>query len=335
MTQQITWTEDDVQRLLQHPAALLDDTEWRHAIGAVGGIETVYGQLRAFPLKDKQQALLDILTTYPGASVDAYCNLLHVHPATFHRHQRTLFRSLATFLNALDPARDAPPEPRLSRSTRPLHQLRTPVADFVGRAAETAQLLTTLRTAAPERPAPALGAIHGMGGVGKTELAAWIAQQLIDHFPDAQLLVSLHGTRETPLTPVQGLQTILQVLTRENNLPSDVESLEALYRSCLHGKRVLVVLDDVRDPAHVYPWIPPAGSALLVTSRQRFVLPGMVHVHLEDLPVDQGPALVQQICPRLRGDEAQALARVCGTLPLALRTSASIRAQNTALPVET
>jgi tetratricopeptide (TPR) repeat protein len=335
MTHRLIWNEDDVQRLLQHPAELLNDTQWRLAISAVGGIETVYDHLRTFPLKDKQQALLEILTTYPGASVDMYCNLLHVHPATFHRHQRTLFRSLATFLNSMNPAGDAQPASRLPRSARALHQLRTPAADFIGREAETTQLLAALRTAAPDRPAPALGAIHGMGGVGKTELATWIAQQLIDHFPDAQLLVSLHGTRETPITPVQGLQTIIQVLTRESTLPGDLESLEALYRSCLHGKRVLVLVDDVRDPAHVYPWIPPAGSALLVTSRQRFVLPGMVHVQLGDLPADQSTALAQQICPRLGVDEAQTLARACGGLPLALRTSASILANNPALPVAT
>src|SRR5689334_7614038 len=67
-----------------------------------------------------------------------------------------------------------------------LHQLRAPAGDFVGRAAEIAQMVQALSAGAA-----AIGCVRGMAGVGKTELAYTAAQRLGAAFPDAQLLVDL------------------------------------------------------------------------------------------------------------------------------------------------
>jgi hypothetical protein len=93
----------------------------------------------------------------------------------------------------------------------------------------------------------------------------------------------------------------------------------------LSGKRALILADDAKDAAQVRRLLPPAGCALLVTSRNRFSLPGMAAIYLGMLPPDEAEKLLLKICPRI-GAHAGELAKLCGYLPLALRVSAGVLA---------
>lgn len=53
-----------------------------------------------------------------------------------------------------------------------LHQLRAPVADFVGREEEIGRLMQALRKAASSNTVAISGA-RGLGGMGKTQLAPY------------------------------------------------------------------------------------------------------------------------------------------------------------------
>ena len=55
-----------------------------------------------------------------------------------------------------------------------LHQLRAPVADFVGREEDVRELVASLSGGSAERSALISG-VRGMGGLGKTELAYAVA----------------------------------------------------------------------------------------------------------------------------------------------------------------
>jgi tetratricopeptide (TPR) repeat protein len=170
-----------------------------------------------------------------------------------------------------------------------------------------------------------------MGGIGKTELAYLLAHHLHTTLPDAQLVLNLRGSSAAPLSPIQALQIIIRALEPEARLGADLETLQARYRSVLHGQRVLLIADDASDAAQVRPLLPPQGCVLLVTSRVRFTLPGMLAVDLEVLAEDEAVALLRALCERLGEADAQALARACGYLPLALRISGSILQINPAL----
>lgn len=213
-----------------------------------------------------------------------------------------------------------------------LYQLRAPVADFVGRSQEVDQLVRALRKASEGGAAAAISGVRGMGGVGKTELAYRVAQELATAFPDGQLLVELRGASDSALTPEQALQTCIHAFEPETKLPDDLPALTALYRAKLAGKRVIVLADDAKDAAQVRPLLPPTSCALLVTSRNRFVLPGMISVDLGMLAPADAEVLLLDICPRI-GEHAPELAKLCGYLPLALRVTASLLANNDARSV--
>ncbi|XSG75287.1 tetratricopeptide repeat protein [Herpetosiphon llansteffanensis] len=323
----MVWNERAVQDVLHRPERLLSHTSWRQTIQQQGGLSAFYQQLQQLPLEANQQAVLQVLTTYPGAPVETYCSLLNVHKATYHRHQKALIQHLTTVLNGDQPLAAAP------TSAPALHQLRPMLADFVGRSAELKQVTYALDVARTAARGAVISGIQGMGGVGKTELAIYLAHQLIPHFPDAQLVLNLYGSREQPLTVEQALGTIISQFAPNAKLPEQREQLLAKYHELLTGKRVLILADDARDLAHVQDLTPPTGNCLLVTSRLRFAMPMMAQLHLTELQEPDAVALLQQICPRLDASTAQQLAAACGYLPLALRISASILAANPELAV--
>ncbi|KPL81264.1 tetratricopeptide repeat protein [Herpetosiphon geysericola] len=322
------WNERVVQDVLQRPERLLSHTNWRQTIQQHGGLSAFYQQLQQLPLEANQQAVLTVLTTYPGAPVETYCSLLNIHKATYHRHQKALIQHLTNVLNGAQLLAAAPtPAPNL-------HQLRPILADFVGRTAELKQVSYALDVARTAARGAVISGIQGMGGVGKTELAIYLAHQLIPHFPDAQLVLNLYGSREQPLTVEQALGSVISQFQPNAKLPEQRDQLLAQYQELLTGKRVLILADDARDLAHVQDLTPPTGNCLLVTSRLRFVMPLMAQLQVTELAAADAIALLQQICARLDAGNAQQLAAACGYLPLALRISASILADNPALAID-
>ena len=212
---------------------------------------------------------------------------------------------------------------------RALHQIPAPLADFTGREAELRELLSAI-----EQGGATISGLQGMGGVGKTALAFKVAAELEDRYPDAQIYLDLHGASEQqPLSPADAMAHVVRAFEPAAQLPNDEAALAPLYRSTLHGKRVLLLMDNASGADQVEPLIPPPGSALLVTSRQRFTLPGFFARDLDTLPPDDARALLLAIAPRI-GGQADAIARLCGHLPQALRLAASALAERRDLAVE-
>jgi len=201
------------------------------------------------------------------------------------------------------------------------HQLRAPVGDFVGREKEIGELLKTLRGGA----SAAISGISGMGGIGKTELAFYVADRLRDAYPDAQLVLDMRGTDDPPRDPADALASCIRAfLGPEQRLPDDLLELTRIYRNVLDGKRALILLDNAHDSAQARPLLPPAGSALLVTSRETIALPGMRRVMLEQLSQMEARELLQGIARRVHEDTADRICYLCGYLPLAIRAAGSL-----------
>src|ERR1700751_3785656 len=100
-----------------------------------------------------------------------------------------------------------------------------------------------------------------------------------------------------------------------------------LYRSTLAGKRMLIVLDNARDAAHVRPLLPAGpGCFVLVTSRHQLASLGAAQgAYVLRLDLLRQPAAHELVAGRLDRtrvrDEPQAvreLIALCARLPLAV-----------------
>ncbi len=227
------------------------------------------------------------------------------------------------------------PEPRtIARaapgSWQPMCQLPRAIADFTGRAAELARLRNLL-----SGQGMAIAVVTGMLGTGKTALAVQAAHAAKAAFPDGQLYACLDdGGR--PRDPQVVLGELLRGLgVPAPDIPSAKFEREALYRSVLAARRVLLVADAASSAAQVMPLLPgTAGSAVLVTSRARLPdLEGARYVELGGLHPANSVLLLARISGRniadawldadlqaeTEADAARAIAAACGNLPLALR----------------
>lgn len=211
--------------------------------------------------------------------------------------------------------REEPLHPQASVPS--LHQVPPPPGDFTGREAELRELLDAVH----KQGVTILG-VRGMGGVGKTALALKLAEQLAPEFPDAQLLLHLKGVSKQPASTRDVMEQVILALLPGQKLPAD-EDLRPHYLSSLHGKRALILMDNAKDEQQVEALVPPAGCILLITSRQRFLLPGLYAKDLSSLSRQEARTLLLRIAPRIEGYE-EALARLSGDLPLALRTAAKV-----------
>ena len=209
-----------------------------------------------------------------------------------------------------------------------LHQLPPPPIDFVGREDELEKLTSEM-----ERGATISG-VRGMGGVGKTALALVVAQRLTGRYSDAQIYLNLHGASEQePLTTAEAMAHVVRSFRPDARLPEAETELAPLYLSTLHGKRVLLLMDNAAGKEQVEPLIPPQGCAMLVTSRQRFTLPGLRGLDLDVMDPQDAENLVLRIAPRV-GDRYAELAERCGRLPLVLRLAAGALAERPDLAVD-
>jgi tetratricopeptide (TPR) repeat protein/transcriptional regulator with XRE-family HTH domain len=216
-------------------------------------------------------------------------------------------------------------------------------AHFAGRRAELAEL-DSLAAAAASAAGTEVAAIIGPGGVGKTSLAVWWARGVEARFPDGQLFVDLRGFHpRRALEPRQALARLLFALGVPNErVPADVDDAVALYRSVLHGRKVLVVLDNAQSVDQVRPLLPAGpGCFTVVTSRERLaglIVEASAHrLALDPLPVPAGVWLVARIVGRDRvGADPSAvrdLVAVCDGLPLALSIASANLADRPELPI--
>ncbi len=214
---------------------------------------------------------------------------------------------------------------------------------IVGRVAELEHLDRVLeRQQGTETGSAAILAVSGAPGVGKTALAVHWAQRVAGRFPDGQLYADLRGfdPSGSVLDPADALYGFLNALAvPPGGIPAGVEARAGLYRSLLAGKRILVVLDNARDAAHVRPLLPGSPEcAAVVTSRTQLtplvVTEGARQLTLGPLPPAEAYSLLASRLGEDRvkaeHDAAEEIVEQCGGLPLAL---AIVAAQAETYPV--
>jgi tetratricopeptide (TPR) repeat protein len=170
-------------------------------------------------------------------------------------------------------------------------------------------------------------ALHGLGGVGKTQL---VVEYIYRHLDDYELVWWIPSERTaTVLASLTQLAETLHLTIAEDRQQTARTVLDALA-----GLRVpwLLVYDNADDPDVLKPFLPSTGGHVIVTTRNPEWGAVGRPIEVDVFPRDESIQLLEGRGLQLRAGEAEALADKLGDLPLALE-QAVLWCKSTAMPV--
>ncbi|HLW03631.1 MAG TPA: tetratricopeptide repeat protein [Ktedonobacterales bacterium] len=176
---------------------------------------------------------------------------------------------------------------------------------------------------------PALCALHGLPGVGKTALVLALAHdpEVHQHFPDGVLWAGL-GNQPNLSALLGAWAEALGIQFAGLAKPSDLQAQGQAIQFAIRQRRMLLVIDDAWDaPAALTLKAGGPRCAHLVTTRLpdvalRLVDEGAQVVRVQELSEADGFAFLARLAPeavQLEPEEARALVRAVDGLPLALK----------------
>ncbi|HXV94279.1 MAG TPA: ATP-binding protein, partial [Pseudonocardia sp.] len=189
---------------------------------------------------------------------------------------------------------------------------------FAGHAVERARLVAEGGVAT--RPL----VVSGPVGVGKTDLALRYAHDMAVAMPDGQLYADLGTAAAQGGSPEAVVRAFLRALgVTDDQVPEAPWQQAGLYRSLLARRRLVVLLDGVRDEQQVRPLLGETSGSLLILISRRLLLglSGVRRIQLGVLPRHESVAMLRALAGTQADADPEAcdrLAELCGDLPLAL-----------------
>ena len=251
----------------------------------------------------------------------------HLPPLRSTSREAVLVRSTADRSPVVRIPQDSGEQHRIKLSSIARQMCNLPPVDpyTTGRDAIVDKVAEAIK-AAIARYGAATGFLSGQPGVGTSTVAIEVARMLASAFPGGAVYIDLRGlmpgSRRDARTTVRIVSEALGL-----DLAPASEGDDRLFTSFsaqLTSRKVLLILDNARDAAHVSPLTrAPAACGIIVTSRDRiqnFADPGLIF-EVESLTRDAAV----QVLSKYIGDrpcDAQLLgqlANLCADLPLALR----------------
>lgn len=220
-------------------------------------------------------------------------------------------------------------ESRRTEPAPPPHRLLHDILDFTGRE-DLLDAMDAATTTSDGGVATGVVIVDGMAGVGKTAMVTRWAHRARHRFPDGDIFVDLNGfSASARIDQSTVVEDILMALGEAPHGIAGRRPMEMLLRRALANRRMLVILDNVADAAHVSRLVPLlAGSLVVITSRHRLgslVVSGARRVGVEPMsPAEANELISRRLGVRVQVDQErrERMVAVCGGLPLAIEVLA-------------
>ena len=165
-------------------------------------------------------------------------------------------------------------------------------------------------------------ALHGMGGVGKTQLAVEYAHRFAWYYDLAWWINSERAELIGDQVAALGLAL--------GSVPSGADT-EAVRWAVLADLRErggwLLIFDNAEDPDDIVPWLPGGGGHVLITSRDQGWDEIAASVEVDVLARPESVAILRVRVSGLGETDADRLADRLGDLPLAIAQAAGFMAE--------
>ena len=200
--------------------------------------------------------------------------------------------------------------------------------NFTGRDDILAEVKSTLSQYSQSALVPQ--ALHGLGGIGKSQLAVEFAYRYQE---DYQLVWWVQANDERSIR--RSLVSLAKRLgqTESADVQDTVDNvLDMLRRGDPHS-RWLLIYDDAPEPATVSPYLPSGVGHVVVTSRSRTWASESNAIEVDVFSPEESVGLIRARWQDLTEEDALALADDLGHLPLALEQAVAMHEQ-TGIPLE-
>jgi len=293
-------------------------------------ISELSGLAASHPLHEGFHAKL-MLALYRSSrraeSLATYQNLRNVLIDELGLEPSAPMRKLQQAILSADPSLDsavangAGSRPRLPQPA----QLPPDTPDLVGHGDVVGRAEDLIRTARKSGKAVPVIVLTGMPGVGKTVTAVHLAHRVAAQFPGSQFFAELGSMTEDPASAASALGAFLRS-AGVPEIPLGLSERTTLWRSWCSTRDVLLVLDDAASVQQVLPLLPGSPRCTVIIT-SRFGLRGLANAHvceIAPLTVGDSVQLLAGIIGSQRLDAelaaAEDIVRLCGQLPLALRS---------------
>lgn len=173
--------------------------------------------------------------------------------------------------------------------------------------------------------------LHGMGGVGKTQLAIEYANTRAGKYD----LVWSIAAEEPTAIPDQFAKLVRELGLEPSREPEDLRA--QVHRQLTTVVNWLLIFDNADDVEDIRPWIPTVprpqgrlGHVIVTTRRTGFSALGTV-LDLDVIDAEAAVRVLQARAPRLDDAEAEQIAEALGRLPLALEQAAAFLEHTTTI----